>query len=173
MHNSNKRNGWCNNHKQKYFAGSQLSKTSPFIGSPQGIIYRLSNHHSSTSIAVIRIIYFTVLCVYVLVLYLLDLKWLFTNLFHSTFEQRIVIHMHMSTCSHQIMVTETSKTTNFKACFFFYWLTTPFISIIFFYWQVYFQRVKATNETTTLLAYLFYNTILYWLTNLAINITFL
>ena len=31
--------------------GNQLSKTTPFIGSPQAIIYQLSNHHSTQYIS--------------------------------------------------------------------------------------------------------------------------
>ena len=51
---------------------------------------------SSTSITIVRIIYFTiVLCVYVIVLDLFYLTRIFTELtcFYSTFKQRIAIHM--------------------------------------------------------------------------------
>ena len=81
---------------------------------------------------------------------------------HSTFKQRISICMCLCTHGRQMIVTETSKTTNFQACVFvtyisLYWLTIPFISIsTFFYWWI-----KVTNKTTTLLACFFYNTILY------------
>ena len=40
-----KANRWCNNPSHKYFVGNQLSKTTPFIGSLQAIIYQLSNRH--------------------------------------------------------------------------------------------------------------------------------
>ena len=35
------------NYHHKYFVGNQLSKTAPFIGSPQAVIYQLSNRHST------------------------------------------------------------------------------------------------------------------------------
>ena len=85
--------------------------------------------------------------------------------------------MRMHTHGHQTMVTESSKTTNFWAHFFYnmflYWLTIPFIGITFFYSQVYFRKVKAIYKTTTLLACFFYNTIFHWLTNIAMGKTFL
>ena len=84
--------------------------------------------------------------------------------------------MHMCIHGCQMIVIETSKTTNFWAHFFYntflYWLTILFIGIAFFYWQFYFRWVKAASETTTVLA-CFYDTILYRLTNLTIGITFL
>ena len=70
--------------------------------------------------------------------------------------------MHMYTRGHQMMVTETSKTINFWGRFVYntviYWI---FIGTTFFYWQVFLRRVKATNETTTLLTRFAYNTTLY------------
>ena len=72
--------------------------------------------------------------------------------------------MCMHTHGRQTMETETSRTTNFWACFFcnifLYQLTIPFICTTFFYSQVYFRRVRTTNETTTLLACFFHNMIL-------------
>ena len=63
--------------------------------------------------------------------------------------------MRMHTHGHQTMVTETSKMINFWAHFVdnmvIYWIAILFIGIMFFYWQVFLRRVKATNETTTLL----------------------
>ena len=38
---SHKANGWSNNHSHKYCVGNQLSKTTPFIESPQAIMYQL------------------------------------------------------------------------------------------------------------------------------------
>ena len=55
---------------------------------------------------------------------------------------------------------------------FSYWLAIQSINITIFYWQVLVRQVKATNKTTKLVAHFFYNTILHWLTNLAISITF-
>ena len=74
--------------------------------------------------------------------------------------------MRMRTCGHQMMVTETSKMTNFGAVLFItwlynYWIAILFIGIAFFYWQVFLRRVKANNETTTLLTHFAYNTTLY------------
>ena len=132
---------------------------------------------SSTSITIVRIIYFTVvLCVYIIVLDLFYLRQLFTNMFSFHFQQRIAILMYMCTHNSQTMVKETNKTINFWDYFVYnmilHWLVIPFISLIFFYWQVFLRQVKATNEITTLVAH-FYYTILYCLTNLAIVITFL
>ena len=75
--------------------------------------------------------------------------------------------MHMRTRGTQTMVTETSKNINFWGRFGFvynmviYWIAILFIGLTFFYWQVFLRRVKATNETTTLLTCFAYNTILY------------
>ena len=48
--------------------------------------------------------------------------------------------MHMRTGGCHTMVTETSKTTNFRARFFYntflYWLANLLIDITFFYWQI-------------------------------------
>ena len=71
----------------------------------------------------------------------------------------------MRTRGHQMMVTETSKTINFWGCFAYnmviYWIAILFIGITFFYWKVFLRRVRATNETTTLLTRFAYNTTLY------------
>ena len=44
--------------------------------------------------------------------------------------------MNMHTCGHHMMVTETSRTTNLRACFFYntflYWLANLLIGITFF-----------------------------------------
>ena len=73
--------------------------------------------------------------------------------------------MQMRTRGHQTMVTETSKMINFWCHFTYnmviYWIAILFISMTFFYWQVCLRRVKATNETTTLLTRFVYNTTLY------------
>ena len=71
----------------------------------------------------------------------------------------------MRTHGHQTMVTETSKTINFRGRFVYntviYWIAILFIGITIFFWQVFLRRVKATNETTTLLTRYTYNTTLY------------
>ena len=73
--------------------------------------------------------------------------------------------MRIRTRGHQTMVIKTSKTINFWGCFVYnmviYWITILFIGITFFYWQVFLRWVKVTNETTTLLTCLAYNTTLY------------
>ena len=44
---------------------------------------------SSTSIIIVRIVYFTIaVCVYIMVLYLFYIKWLFTNLFSFHFQTK-------------------------------------------------------------------------------------
>ena len=47
----------------------------------------------------------------------------------------------MRTCAHHRMVTETSKTTNFRAHLFYnmflYWLANLPIDITFLYWQIF------------------------------------
>ena len=62
-------------------------------------------------------------------------------------------------------ITETSKTINFWSRLVYkiviYWIAILFIGITFFYWQVFLRRVKATNETTTLLNRFAYNMTLY------------
>ena len=73
----------------------------------------------------------------------------------STFGQRIAIRMRMRTCGCHTMVTETSKRTNFRICFynmFLYWLTSLLIDVTFLYWQAFFRWVKETNEITILQA---------------------
>ena len=73
--------------------------------------------------------------------------------------------MQMRTRGHQTMVTETSKTINFKGHFVYnmviYRIAILFIGIMFLYWQVFLRWVKATNETSTLLTCFAYNTTLY------------
>ena len=70
--------------------------------------------------------------------------------------------MHMRTRGQQTMVTETSKMINFWVYnMVIYWIAILFIGIMFFYWQVFLKRVKATNETTTLLTRFAYNTTLH------------
>ena len=57
---------------------------------------------------------------------------------------------------HQTMVSETSKTINFRDCLFYntflYSIAILFIGIMFFCRLVFFRWVKATNKATTLLA---------------------
>ena len=73
----------------KYFAGNQLSKTTPFIGSPQAIIYQLSNRHSTQYIIIIvSKICFTVICVYLIVPYLFCIKQLLSNLSSFHFQPK-------------------------------------------------------------------------------------
>ena len=146
------------------------------------MIYQLSNHHSQQYINYCcknNLLYCCSLCLCNSTSYIFS-TWrdCSQTCFHSTFKQRIVILMCMCTCDCQTIKTETSKTPTFWVRFFYnmilfqYWLAIPFISVMFFYWQVYFRQVKATNKTAFLLACFFYNTILYWLSNLAIGITF-
>ena len=53
---------------------------------------------------------------------------------------------------------------------FLYLLTNLFIDVTFLYWQVFFRRVKETNN---LQARFFYNAVLYCLTDLPIAIVYL
>ena len=73
--------------------------------------------------------------------------------------------MCMRTRGYQTMVTEIGKTINYWGRFVYnmviYWIAILLIGITFFYWQVFLRRVKATNETTTLLTCFAYNTTLY------------
>ena len=124
-YNSHKTNGWCNNHNYKYFMGSHLSKLH-HLSDPHRLSY--TNYRitlvSSTYINYCcknNLLYCCSLCLHnsaisfqhkAIVHKPVFIKWLFT------FKQRILIHMHMCTCGCQAMVTETSKTTNFWACFF-------------------------------------------------------
>ena len=120
-YNSHKVNRWCKNHNHKYFVGNQLSKSEPFIRLPQALI---ANYQipiaSSTSITVVRIIYFTVvLCVYVVVLYFFWLKGLFTNLVSFHFQtQNRDMHVYVHAWSPNNS-DRTSKTIHFWACFFY------------------------------------------------------
>ena len=72
--------------------------------------------------------------------------------------------MHMCTCGHYTMMTETSKTINFGG-HFVYNMVTYWIAILYNVFQLtgkIFRQVKATNETTTTLLTCFvYNTTLY------------
>ena len=65
----------------------------------------------------------------------------------------------MRTHGRHKMVTENSKTTNFRAHFLYntsvYWLANLLIKITFLYWQVCFRWVKETNETINLEARFF------------------
>ena len=45
--------------------------------------------------------------------------------------------MRMRICDRHMMVTETSKTTNFQTHFFYNKLANLLIDINFFYWQVF------------------------------------
>ena len=106
---------------------------------------------ASNTSTIVRIMYSTVVfCVYVIVLYLFYIKWLFTNLFCSSFKQRIAISMHIPTHGRHMMASGTSKTTNFKGlCFysmFLNWIATLFISMTFFYWQVFFRWLKQLTK---------------------------
>ena len=69
--------------------------------------------------------------------------------------------MRMRTRGCHRMVTETTKITNFRACFFYntflYWLANLLIDITFLYWQVFFRWVKETNKITNLEDHFFYN----------------
>ena len=101
--------------------GNQLSKTTPFIGSTQAIIYQSSNHHNiqyNNYCCKKHLFYCCYLCLLNSTLSFC-IKRPFSNLSYSTFKQRIVISMHMYTHSHQTMVTETSITSKFWACFFY------------------------------------------------------
>ena len=78
------------------------------------------------------------------------------------------MHMCMHTCGRHTTVTEISQTINFRARFFYntfiillYWLANLLIDITIFYWQVFFRRVKETNEATNLEARFFCNLLLY------------
>ena len=149
--NFHKANRWCNNHCHKYFAGNQLSKTVPFIGSPQAIIYQLSNRHSTQYIIIVvsKICYTVVICVYLIVPYLFCIKQSLSNLssFHfQTKHSDTHASTHSWSSNNAYMVTETSKTINFWACFFYnmflYWIAIPFISIMFLCWQVFSGGLK-------------------------------
>ena len=109
-----------NNHNCKYFAGNQLSKTAPFIVSPQAIIYQLSNHHSQQYInyhCKNNLVYCCSLCLFNSAMCFLH-KGIVHKPVFIPLSNKGVIRMHMCTCGHQMMVTETSKTTNFWAQFF-------------------------------------------------------
>ena len=129
----------------------------PIYQIPTGyIIYQLSNRHSQQFINyAVRIIYFAVvLYVFVVLLYLIYLKQLFTNLFS----------FHLQTKDSDLHVYAHSWFPN---------VGNPIHWYNIFHWQVLFRQVRATNKTTILLTHFFYNTILYWLANLAICLTFL
>ena len=104
-----------NNYNLKYFVENKLSNLHPIIATPYAIIHQLpTTAANNTSIIVVRKTHLTAaLCV---VPYLFYIKRLFTNTF---FKQRILIYMLMLTCGTLKMVTETSKTTNFRAHFFY------------------------------------------------------
>ena len=127
-YNFRKVNGWFNNHSHKCFTGNQLSETAPFIGSPQTITYQLSNRHSTQYInhrCKKNLFYYFHLCLLNSIL-CFCIKPSLSNLSSFHFQQRIAIRMRLRAHGHQMMVTETSKTTNFWACFFYnmflYWI---------------------------------------------------
>ena len=68
--------------------------------------------------------------------------------------------MHMRTYHHHRMMIETSKTTNFPACFFyniFYIGEETYYRYNFFVLASFFRRMKETNKTTNFEACFFYN----------------
>ena len=139
-YNSCKSNGWCNNHSHKYFAGNQLSK--PHHSSDPHRLWYIKYQIAiaqSTPITPIIVFYCCYLCLLNSRLYLFSITCLC-----SAFKQSIMICMCMCTHGHQMMVTETNKTTNFYASFFYnmflYWKVIPLIGITFFCWQVLFRQ---------------------------------
>ena len=153
--------------------GNQLSKPHHLWDCHRlyNIIYQSSNCHSQQYInyhCKNNLLYYCSLCSHNSAISFLHKNDWSQTCFHfiPLSNKGIAICMRMHTRGHQMMVIETSKTTNFWAHFFYnmflYWLTIPFISIIFFYWQAFARWVKATNKATVLLALFFYNTIIYW-----------
>ena len=131
------------------------------------ILQEINSHHSSdshrlsytnyqtaialsTSIIIVRKIYFNaVICVYLVVLYLFCIKQSLSNLFSFHFQTKhsnTHAPTHSWSSNNAYMVTETSKTINFWACFFYnmflYWIAIPFISIMFLCWQVFSGGLK-------------------------------
>ena len=128
---------------------NQLSKPSPFIKSPCTVY---NTPICDMPKPAVFLCFTVVLCfTYVAVLNLFCIKQLFTNLISFHFQTRDSnTHAYMTTHGCQTMVTETSKATNFRACFFYsrflYWLAILFISITFFYWQVFIMWVKKPTK---------------------------
>ena len=75
--------------------------------------------------------------IYIVVLYLFYISHGSQTHFCFALRQGIIIQMRMQIRGTLKMVIETSKTTNFQACFFYiaflYWLTNLLISITFLY----------------------------------------
>ena len=69
--------------------------------------------------------------------------------------------MRTRTHGHHTLVPETSQTAHFFYNTFLNVLTNLFIDVTFLYWQVFFRRVKETNQTTNLQARFFYNAVFY------------
>ena len=65
-----------------------------------------------------------------------------------------------------------AKQPAFEPVSFITFLTSLFIHVSFLYWQIFFRRVKETNETTNFQAHFFYNVVLYCLTDLPITIVY-
>ena len=63
--------------------------------------------------------------------------------------------MRMRTHDRHRMATETSKQPTFKPISFITHFIYLLIDITFLYWQVFFRRVKETNETINLEAHFF------------------
>ena len=180
VYNSHKTNGRCNNHNYKYFTGNHLSKLR-HIPDPHRLSY--TNYRitlvSSTYINYCCNYFTAVLCAYIIVLYLFRIKQLFTNLF-SWSGCSLSNKGYRYTCICALVVAKqwwqkpvrqpTFGPVSLKHVFIL--VNNPIHRCNILYWQVYFRQVKATNDTTTLLARFLYNTIFYWLTDLAIGTTF-
>ena len=128
---------------------NQLSKLASIIILPQAIIHQLSvNSASSTSIIIsVQIDFIASKSTQTIVLYLFYVERLFTNMFLIHFQTRDRIRVRMRSRVHHAMVP------SFRARFFYniflYSLTNySSVAIAFFNWQVFFKRVKETNETT-------------------------
>ena len=136
----------CNN---QMFCRKSVIKNHIIYCFSTSIIYQLSTHHIQQYINYhCNFLYYCSLCLRnSTVIFSIYVKWLFKPVFIPL--QTRTVHM----CTHgcQIMVTETSRATNFWALFFYtantflYWLAILFIGITFFYWKV-FQAGKETNE---------------------------
>ena len=119
--------------------GKSIIKITPFIKSPQAIIYQLSHCHSTQYICYKKNLFYC--CYLCVVFYLFCVKQSSSHLFSFAFKQSIIIHMCMHTHGCQMMVIGTSKTTNFLNNFFYniflYWIATPVIGVMFFYRQIF------------------------------------
>ena len=123
-YNSCKAKGWCNTLNLIYLVCNELPQTASIDQFPTGYnVHQLS-------------LYFAVvICVYIILLYRFYIKWLFTKLFSFHF-QRIAIYTCIGTLMvTKLMMTETSKTINFWARFFYKMLLLQlamlFIGVIF------------------------------------------